>query len=62
MDSLLSTIRTLKKINPNVEIIAISGLPSSDKVNAVYNLGVATFLSKPYTTNQLLKTIDTVIS
>jgi CheY-like chemotaxis protein len=58
----LTTIRTLNKINPNVEIIAISGLPSSDKVNAVYNLGVATFLSKPYTTNQLLKSIDTVIS
>ncbi|TAF07083.1 MAG: response regulator [Nostocales cyanobacterium] len=58
----LTSIRTLKKINPNVKIIAVSGLAPSDKVNAAYNMGVKAFLCKPYTANQLLQTINTVIN
>ncbi|MGM3306430.1 response regulator [Anabaena sp. WFMT] len=58
----ITSIRTLQKINPDVEIIAVSGLVSSDKVNAAYNLGVKAFLYKPFTANQLLQTIKTVIS
>ncbi|MBD2491596.1 hybrid sensor histidine kinase/response regulator [Aulosira sp. FACHB-615] len=54
----LTTIRTLQKINPEVKIIAISGLVSSDKVNAAYNMGIQAFLSKPYTANQLLEAIS----
>jgi PAS domain S-box-containing protein len=54
----LTTIRTLRKINPQVKIIAISGLASSDKLAAVIGTGVKTFLSKPFTTQELLKTID----
>lgn len=57
----LTTIRTMQKINPNVRIIAISGLATSENVNAAYDLGVKAFLSKPYTANQLLKIISTVI-
>ncbi|MBD2346637.1 hybrid sensor histidine kinase/response regulator [Anabaena subtropica] len=56
----LTTIRTLQKINPNVKIIATSGLAAHDKVNAAYNMGIQAFLPKPYTANQLLKTISTV--
>ncbi len=56
----LTTIRTLQKINPQVKIIAVSGLASADKVNTVYDLGVKAFLCKPYTTNQLLQTIHAV--
>ncbi len=56
----LTTIRTLQKINPNVKIIAISGLATSDKVNAAYEVGIKAFLSKPYTAKQLLETINTV--
>lgn len=59
MDGIV-TIRTLQKINPNVKIIAVSGLATSDKVNAAYEIGIKAFLSKPYTTNQLLQTINTV--
>ncbi|MEA5616963.1 response regulator [Cronbergia sp. UHCC 0137] len=56
----LTTIRTIQKINPNVKIVAVSGLVTSDKVNAAYDLGVKAFLCKPYTANQLLQTINTV--
>ena len=56
----LTTIRTLKKINPMVKIIAVSGLISSEKMNSVTEIGVKAFLSKPYTAEQLLQTIGTV--
>ncbi|WP_375507135.1 response regulator [uncultured Nostoc sp.] len=56
----ITTIRTLRKINPNVKIIAVSGLTSQDKVNTAYDMGIKAFLSKPYTASQLLQTISTV--
>ncbi|AFY34285.1 hybrid sensor histidine kinase/response regulator [Calothrix sp. PCC 7507] len=56
----ITTIRTLKKINPQIKIIAVSGLASSNKVNAAYELGIKAFLSKPYTANQLLEAISEV--
>lgn len=58
----LTSIRTLKKINPNIKIIAVSGLAPSDKVNAVYDMGVNAFLCKPFTATQLLQTISAVNS
>jgi hypothetical protein len=57
----LTTIRTLKKINPQVKIIAVSGLASSDKLTAVASTGVKTFLSKPYTAKELLTTLSGVL-
>jgi PAS domain S-box-containing protein len=56
----ITTIRTLQKINPEVKIIAMSGLASSDKVNTVYDMGIKAFLSKPYTANQLLQVINVI--
>ncbi|OSO89349.1 hybrid sensor histidine kinase/response regulator [Cylindrospermopsis raciborskii CENA303] len=56
----LTSIRTLKKINPHLKIIAFSGLAPSDKVNAAYSMGVAAFLCKPFTATQLLQTISAV--
>ncbi|MEB3217558.1 MAG: response regulator [Nostocales cyanobacterium 94392] len=56
----LTTIRTLQKINPQVKIIAVSGLVSNDKVNAISDMGIKAFLSKPYTAKQLLQTIGNV--
>ncbi|HYW19480.1 MAG TPA: response regulator [Nodularia sp. (in: cyanobacteria)] len=56
----ITTIKTLQKINPNVKVIAVSGLATTDKVNAVHNLGIKAFLAKPYTANQLLQTIKAV--
>jgi len=57
-----TTIRTLQKINPKVKIIAVSGLDSSDKVSVAMNAGVKAFLSKPYTAQELLKIINSVLN
>lgn len=58
----VTAIRTLKKINPDVKIIATSGLISSNKLEAVASTGVTTFLPKPYTINELLLTLQKVMS
>ncbi|MDB9340507.1 MULTISPECIES: hybrid sensor histidine kinase/response regulator [Cyanophyceae] len=56
----MKTIKTLRKINPNVKIIAVSGLATTDKVKAAQDVGIKAFLAKPYTANQLLQTISAV--
>jgi PAS domain S-box-containing protein len=57
----VTAIRTLKKINPKVKIIASSGLMSSDKLEAIAENGVTTLLSKPYTMNELLLALQKVL-
>jgi CheY-like chemotaxis protein len=59
MDGTL-TIRALQKMNSHVLIIAVSGLIASDKLMGV--AGVKAFLSKPYTTKELLQTLDSLLS
>ncbi|MEH2170254.1 MAG: response regulator [Nostoc sp.] len=58
----LTAIRTLQKINPQVRIIASSGLMSDNKLSAITAIGVNTFLSKPYTVNELLLSLQKVLS
>ncbi len=53
-------IRAFKNINPQVKIIAISGLVYSHKVTQVRQMGVEAFLSKPCTASELLQAIGTV--
>lgn len=60
MDS-LTTIRSLQ-MNPQIEIIAVSGLASNRQVAEASGTSVKAFLSKPYTANELLKTLDEVIT
>jgi PAS domain S-box-containing protein len=57
-----TTIRTLRKIEPHVKIVAVSGLVSNDKLAQVASIGVKTFLPKPYTTKELLTTLHEVLS
>jgi len=57
-----TTVRMLQKINPQVAIIAVSGLASSDKVSLAMKAGVKAFLPKPYTTQELLKTINSLLN
>ncbi len=57
-----TTIRTLQKINFQIKIIAVSGLAPNDQVAKAASVGLKAFLSKPYTTQELLKTIDRVLS
>jgi CheY-like chemotaxis protein len=58
----LTAIRTLRKMNPNLKIVAVSGLNSNDNLAQVAVFDVNTFLSKPYTTKNLLETINAVLS
>ena len=56
------TIKQLQKINPNLKIIAMSGL-TANSVNAEgTSKQVKGFLSKPFTTEELLVTIQTVLN
>jgi DNA-binding response OmpR family regulator len=58
----VTAIRTLQKIDSQVKIIAVSGLVSNDNLVQVATFGVNTFLSKPYTTKDLLNTISGVLN
>jgi len=54
----LTIVRTLQKINPQVKVVAMSELMSSKEMPD--DIAVKTFLSKPYTAKELLKTINAV--
>jgi two-component system, cell cycle sensor histidine kinase and response regulator CckA len=57
----ITTIRTLKKIKPDVKIIAMSGSDrSKDKAKAL-EFGVQDFLVKPFTANDLLSVLHRVL-
>lgn len=58
----LTTIRVLQKINPQVKVIGISGLVSNHEMIEILGNNVKTFLSKPYTSNELLKNLQLVLS
>jgi PAS domain S-box-containing protein len=57
-----TTIRVLQKINPQVKIIGVSGLVSNHKMVEFVGSSVKTFLPKPYTSNELLKNLQTVLN
>jgi two-component system cell cycle sensor histidine kinase/response regulator CckA len=56
-----ATIRALRKMDANVKIIASSGLTDSGKNFEAVDLGVKTFLSKPYTAEKLLQALAEVL-
>jgi len=56
------SIRELRKANPEVKIIAVSGLTQKDKIAKVDEILVQAFLTKPYTAEKLLNTIHEVSS
>jgi PAS domain S-box-containing protein len=57
----LTAIRTLKKINPQVKIIATSGLTSNRSLVAAADIGVDNFLPKPYSMKELLDTMSAIL-
>ncbi len=59
MDGQVS-IRAIRGINPEVKIIAVSGLAEKDKLKSIADYTNA-FLPKPYTAKRLLRTIHEVI-
>ncbi len=56
-----ASIRAIRRVNPEVKIIAVSGLAEKDRLAKVADYTNA-FLSKPYTAERLLKTIHEVLS
>lgn len=57
----IDTISTLQQLNPQVKIIAISGLMSNEKIAEATGNGVQAFLPKPCTAKELLSAIDAAI-
>ncbi|MBU7585485.1 MAG: response regulator [Nostoc sp. TH1S01] len=58
----VTAIRTLQKINPQVKIIATSGLMPKEKLGEITKMGVKKFLAKPYTVNELLLSLQEIIN
>ena len=58
----LTTIRMLKQINPHVLIIASSGITGLSHKNVSTDSNVKAFLSKPYTLQELIKTLHSVLN
>ncbi len=56
-----ASIRAIRRINPGIKIIAVSGLAEKDKLKNVAD-NTNAFLPKPYTAERLLKTIHEVLS
>lgn len=57
-----STIRALRKIDPHVKIIAASGLTLGGQTAESANFNAQAVLPKPYTADNLLKTLYRVLS
>ncbi len=55
-------IRALRKVNPDIKVIAVSGLAEKEKLAKVAVTHVKAFLPKPYVAKKLLRTIHEVIS
>ncbi|MBE9000290.1 response regulator [Nostoc sp. LEGE 12447] len=57
-----TTINVLKKINPEIKIIGVSGLASNHEMIKILGNSVKTLLSKPYTSSDLLRNLQMVIN
>ena len=58
----LTAIRTLQELNPQVRIIATSGLATNSHQAEEVGAGVKAFLPKPYTAKELLDTLQKVLN
>jgi PAS domain S-box-containing protein len=56
-----ATIRALQRMNPDVRIIAASGLGAGQRAGEGALEGVSVFLNKPYTAEKLLNTLAQVL-
>jgi PAS domain S-box-containing protein len=58
----LTIIRTLCKLNPQVQIIAMSGLATNESITRTMGAGVQAFLAKPFTAPELLELLDRILN
>ncbi|WP_413171506.1 PAS domain-containing protein [Anabaena azotica] len=57
----ITAIRTLKKMNPKVQVIACSGLNTKDVFPESAEMEMQSVLFKPYTANELLRSLNQII-
>jgi CheY-like chemotaxis protein len=57
-----ATVRVLRGMNPQVKIIAASGAASKPRLAEIADLSVQAYLQKPFTSQQLLVTLEQVLS
>ena len=57
-----TAIRTLKQIDPDAKIIAVSGAIDRQEIVAELDGAVTTFMNKPYGNDELLKTVHGIIN
>ena len=57
----LATIRAIRKMDPEVRLIAISGLMDTSRIAQLSEIGNVQFLAKPFTTEQLLGALSSVL-
>lgn len=57
----VTTILTLQQLNPDVKIIAVSGLATNDAVAKAISSNVKCFLAKPFTAQEILTALQTVL-
>jgi nitrogen-specific signal transduction histidine kinase/CheY-like chemotaxis protein len=55
-----TTIRTLCKLNPQIQIVAMSGLATNESVTTTMSEGVQAFLAKPFTAPELLNLLSSL--
>jgi CheY-like chemotaxis protein len=55
-----STIRALQQIDPHVSIVVMSGLSANEPIKNMSNIKVQAFLAKPFTSQELLQTINRI--
>jgi two-component system, cell cycle sensor histidine kinase and response regulator CckA len=56
------TIRTLQKLDPQVQIIAMSGLISTEMMAKAAKAGAKQFLAKPFTAKELLNCLHSLLN
>jgi CheY-like chemotaxis protein len=58
----VATIRALMRINPDIKVVAASGLTASGDDEKLRAMGVSHFLVKPYTAYSLLQVLDELLT
>lgn len=57
----VATVMVLRRLNPNVRIVAASGITANGRVARAVDAGIRHFLPKPYTAETLLKVLRQIL-
>lgn len=57
----MATIRALQKFDANLPVVAISGLMDQGRIGQLSEVGGVSFLAKPFTTEQILNLLGSVL-